>query len=373
MTAQNTLLSELEEALSRGSDERRVKTLQRITDLFVFGSSHFSGDHVAVFDNVFSHLIADVELSVRAALADRLAAIPNAPPKLIRRLAFDDAIDVAGPVLAQSSVLDNVTLVENANSKSQRHLLAISQRKTLAETVTDVLVERGNRDVALSVARNAGARFSEVGYVRLVKRSQGDDELTKSVGSRPEIPRQHFLRILTAASKAVRIALEAAHPEIAGEVQQAVAQVASAIQVNAAATSRDYAVARAFVESTQAFGRLNEGGVEAFARGGKFEETAVALAILSNLPIDVIERAMVQDREEAILIVVKAIGFSWPTAKAILVLCANGRSMSPHSVEQCQNIFSQLKRETAQKVVEFQRRRKVGDHFPAAESTGQID
>ena len=35
--------------------------------------------------------------------------------------------------------------------------MAISRRATLVETVTDVLVERGNRDVALSVARNAGA------------------------------------------------------------------------------------------------------------------------------------------------------------------------------------------------------------------------
>ena len=58
-------------------------------------------------------------------------------------------------------------------------MLAISRRKVLAETVTDVLVERGNRDVALSAAQNTGAKFSEAGYIRLVKRSEGDDELDK--------------------------------------------------------------------------------------------------------------------------------------------------------------------------------------------------
>ena len=56
------------------------------------------------------------------------------------------------------------SLVENAKTKSQEHLLAITKRKSLAETVTDVLVERGDRDVALSVAQNAGAKFSETGY-----------------------------------------------------------------------------------------------------------------------------------------------------------------------------------------------------------------
>ena len=233
MTAQNTLFRELEDALSHGSADRREKTLRRVTDLFVFGSSHFSGDHIAVFDGVFSHLVADIEQSARAALAERLAAIPNAPPTLIRTLAFDDAIEVAGAVLTQSEQLDNVSLVENAKTKSQQHLLAITLRKSLAETVTDVLVERGGRDVALSVAQNAGAKFSEAGYVRLVKRSEHDDELARSVGSRPEIPRHHFLKLLSTASKAVRLALEGAHPEHAGEIKQVVAKVATAIQEKA--------------------------------------------------------------------------------------------------------------------------------------------
>jgi uncharacterized protein (DUF2336 family) len=358
MTAQNTLINELEDALSQGSAERRAKTLQRVTDLFVFGSSHFSGDHVAVFDGVFSHLIADIELSARVALADRLAAIPNAPPKVIRALAFDDTIEVAGPVLARSDALDNVTLVENANTRSQEHLLAITQRKVLAETVTDVLVERGNREVALKVAQNAGAKFSDAGYVRLIKRSDRDDELAQSVGARPEIPRHHFLRLLSTASKAVRLALEAAHPGHASEIKNVVANVATAIQTKAAATSRDYAAARSLVEAMRTLGRLGESDVEAFARAGKFEETAAALAALSALPIDVIERAMVQDRSETILLVSKAIGLSWPTVRAVLLLRAGKRGVPASVLEQCLAVFNRLKRETAQEVVDFQRQRQ---------------
>ncbi len=363
MTANNAVIRELEEALAHGSAERRAKTLRRITDLFVFGSSHFSEDHVAVFDGVFSHLLADLELSARATLADRLSAIPNAPPKVIHTLAFDDAINVAGPVLRHSGLLDNVALVENARTKSQDHLLAISRRHALAETVTDVLVERGNREVALSVVQNAGARLSETGYVRLVKRSEGDDELAQSVGARPEIPRQHFLKLLTTASQAVRIALEAAHPHNAAEVRHVVADVATAIQAKSAAASRDYGAAQALVESMRDQGRLSEANVEAFARGEKFEETAVALALLANLPIGVVERAMVQDREETILIVAKATGLSWPTVKAVLLLCAGKRGMSSQALDECRTVFNKLKRETAQQVVAFQQKRDAGPPF----------
>jgi uncharacterized protein (DUF2336 family) len=197
MIANDSLISELEEAITHGTAERRAKTLRRITDLFVFGSGHFTEDHIALFDGVFSHLIAHIELSARATLAGQLAPISNAPPTIIRTLAFDDAIDVAGPVLAQSLQLDNVALVENARTKSQQHLLAISRRNSLAETVTDVLVERGDRQVVLNTAENRGAKFSEAGYVRLIKRSEGDDRLAYSVGARSDIPRHHFLRLLT--------------------------------------------------------------------------------------------------------------------------------------------------------------------------------
>ena len=84
----------------------------------------------------------------------------NSPPKLIRSLAFDDEIAVAGPVLVHSQQLSDADLVENAANKSQKHLLAIAQRLKLSEVVTDVLVERGDRQVVRKVARNNGACFS---------------------------------------------------------------------------------------------------------------------------------------------------------------------------------------------------------------------
>ena len=62
-------------------------------------------------------------------LAQRLAPIPKAPPKIIHTLAFDDLIEVAAPVLSQSERLDDAALMENARNKSQGHLLAISNRK----------------------------------------------------------------------------------------------------------------------------------------------------------------------------------------------------------------------------------------------------
>ncbi len=116
---------------------------------------------------------------------------------------------MARPLLTHSERLDDDTLIVGAKTKSQEHLLAISQRKMLSEGVTDVLVERGNQQVVVSTAANSGARFSEFGYSKLITRAGADDELALTVWSRPEIPREHLLTLFATASEAVRLKLEA--------------------------------------------------------------------------------------------------------------------------------------------------------------------
>src|SRR6478735_9467349 len=155
-----SLIPELEDVLAHGSPERRAMTLARITTLFLSGASQFNEDHVRLFDDVFGCLIAEIETKARAELSKRLAPVGNAPPQVVRKLATDDDIAVAGPVLAQSRRLRETDLVDIAKTKSQAHLLAISHRPGIAEPVTDVLVRRGDRSVIRSVAENRGAKLS---------------------------------------------------------------------------------------------------------------------------------------------------------------------------------------------------------------------
>ena len=137
-------------------------------DLFIVGAVQYSDEDVTRFDDVIIRLAVDIEISARALLAIRLAPIPNAPTGIIRSLAADDIIDIAGPVLTQSERLDDTTLAETPSKKGQEHLLAILRRRCLCEAVTDVLVERGDQQVVLSTAENRGAKFSETGFATLV-------------------------------------------------------------------------------------------------------------------------------------------------------------------------------------------------------------
>ena len=351
------LAEELNEAVLDTSPIRHAAMLQRVTDLFSFGSSKYSDDEIALFDDIFVRLATAIEVSARAKLANSLAKLPHAPPLITRTLAFDDAIEVAAPVLEHSERLDNATLVENARTKSQRHLLAISRRCRLDDIVTDVLVERGDRSVLLSAAANPGTKFSDTGFRALVNHSQRDDELADCVGSRRDIPRHHLLKLMANASHAVRTKLQAADPLMSDAIRNAVAEATAAIQSKTAAASREYSAACAHAKSLHAAGHMKEDTIAAFAEADQFEETTAALATLCELPIDVVERAMVQARAEAIMIIAKAIGLSWPTVKAVLKLRAGPRGLSAQELEGCLGTYSRLKRTTAEQIVTFQRKR----------------
>jgi uncharacterized protein (DUF2336 family) len=364
-----SLIDELESALASGSNAQRINMLSRITDLFVEGASRYSAGQISLFDEVMVKLVAAIEAKARAKLSHRLAPMHNAPLGVIRQLAFDDDIEVARPVLTTSERLEEADLVANASNKSQDHLAAIAERKSLSEAITEVLVARGDRQVVHSVARNAGARFSDAGFRMLVKRSNGDDTLAMQVGARRDVPRQHFLRLLQEASVAVRDRLEAENPDAGGAVETVLSEVVGGIRSETRKVSTDYAAARGRVEALHRAGRLGESDVHGYARERKFEETAIGLSLLCGVEIDVVERALFDPAHEMVLIFAKLAGFSSTSVKAILLLKAGHRSMSAHDLEQALTSFGRLQVETARRVLGFYRIR-LKSPIPAAALAG---
>jgi uncharacterized protein (DUF2336 family) len=351
------LIDELEATLSAGNDARRVEILSRLTDLFVGAAESYSVEQVCVFDDVMARLVGTIEAKARAVLAQRLAPIANAPSGVIHLLAFDDDIAVAEPVLQLSQRLDDAALVANANIKSQRHLFAISRRQQLSEAVTDILVHRGDRDVVHSVAQNAGARFSDAGFQTLVVSAADDDDLATFVGKRGDIPRRHLLMLLAKASAAVRARLTAENPQAAALIDEVVADVASEMRYGTRQASADFATAQAAVEQLHRLRRIGEAEVLQYARERKFEETAIALSILCDTPIDVVERALLDPGAEIVLILAKVAQFSVSTTKTLLLLRAADRGMSAKDLDQALASFNRLQPDTARRVLSFFRTR----------------
>lgn len=354
MAAATSLIPELEEVLQRGSRQKRAETLRRVTALFLDGARNYSAAHVDLFDDIFALLIEEIESKARAELANRLAPVSNAPIKVLRILANDDDIAVAGPVLKLASHLHEADLLDVARTKSQAHLQAISTRSALGEAVTDVLVRRGDREVVRSVADNRGARISETGFFRLVKRAEGDGILAEKVGLRPDIPPQLFRELLTRATAIVHKRLFAsANPELKAEIRRVLEKVSN--EVGARVGPRDFRAAQRAVLSLHRAGGMNEAALAAFADEGKYEETVVALAALAKVPIDVADRLMAGERPDPILIMCKAVGVGWPTVKSVIAVRSDGKPPASNGMDSAFANYDRLSVSTAQRVVRFWR------------------
>ena len=302
-----SFLQELEVAVSRGSVASRQRALWYATDLLMAG--RYTEDEIWTFGEIIERLEQEIELAARAQLAKRLARTDNAPVGIINKLAFDDSIEVAGPVLQHSERLDVRALIATARTKSQQHLLAISKRKSIAEDVTDVLVTRGNREVLNSVAANNGARFSKYGLLHLIKRSESDSILVEQLGRRKDIPRHLFQQLIAKASDNARKKLGQDRPEVASRIEALVTEATGALHSKFGPASPDYFVAKRAVAKQYQYGDLHESKICEYAQAHKLEEAMVGLSLLCSLPIDVVERALIDTSGEVLLILTKALGF----------------------------------------------------------------
>jgi uncharacterized protein (DUF2336 family) len=361
-----SFLRDLDEAVSRGTPESRERALWHTTDLMVAG--RYSDDEIWTFGEVIGRLADEIEVTARAQLARRLARFDQAPANIIHKLAFDDSIEVAGPILEQSTRLEPYALVANVCTRSQSHLLAISKRQTLDESVTDVLVTRGNQEVVNSVATNNGAHLSEFGFLYMVQRAEGDSILAEHLGLRKDIPRHVFQQLIAKASEDVKLRLQEERPEMVEQIQSMVSDVAGVLQSKFGPVSRSYFVAKRVVATQHRQGNLNENSISVYARTHKLEEVTIGLSLLCALPADVIERALLDKNRETLLILAKALNFCWATTMALLFLGAKDHRITAKELHDLEREFGSINIETSRSVLEFYQSRKNIDKNAAADT-----
>ena len=356
MTEARSFLQEINEAILQGSPESCARALWHATDILIAG--RYTEDQIWTFGEVIGRLAAEIELAARAELAKRLAHSDKAPKNLVKKLAFDDSIDVAGPMLRYSERIDAQTLVANARTKSQAHLLAIANRSFVPDVVTDELVTRGNREVVHSVAANNGARISDFGFLHMIRRSEGNSILAEQLGLRKEIPRHMFHQLIAKASDDVRRKLERERPELAGQIQNSVADVAGVLHSKFGPASKDYFNAKRAVTNQHQYGKLDENAILEYARGHKVEEAEVGLSLLCSLSVEVVERALADTGGELTLVLAKALDFSWETAMALLFLGAKDHRISAGHLEDMKDQYARLNVDTSRNVLKIYQSRK---------------
>ncbi len=352
MHQHKSLISELEDAVRRGSQKKRVETLRQITNLFLSANEQLNEEQILVFDQVLGHLITRVELTALVELSERLAPIHNAPLNVVHTLARDDEIAVAGPVLSMSDRLAMPDLIEIALAKSQSHLLAISKRSNIGKSLTDVLVERGDQEVIQKLAGNPGVQFSEQAYTRLIDQPEVDETLLETLGLRLDIPLNIFLRLLERVTEVVRTRLLAFVQDKRDDIKDVLASISNDVIENEE-VDLDFGAAGRVVQQMQKDGELDEFTLLEFAKRRQFAATVTALATLCAVPIDTMKHMLDDGRNEPLLVACKTAGFGWPTVRALLQDELLGRVSSQDDLGRLKSDYKKLSPSIAKQLLEF--------------------
>jgi hypothetical protein len=123
-------------------------------------------------------------------------------------------------------------------------------------------------------------------------------------------------------------------------------------EVAAKAAPRNYAAAMATVRALHKERTLTEADIAEYASSGHYEETIAGLATLCAVPVEVVDRLMNGERADPVLILARAVGFGWPTVRAVMNAKPSGKPSSQVLDSAFEN-FERLTAATAQRVVRF--------------------
>lgn len=373
-----TLAAELETAVQRSSPERRAWMLRKVAELFLATVDRLDEPQVDVFGDVLISLMEPVDASALIQLSRTLSEVDLAPRELIRRLASHDNASVAEPVLLRSRRLSDQDLIAIAGTRSERHLLAMSDRQTLGEGVTEALLARGYAGVACVLASNAGARFSVVGYRILVESAARHAGLAARLGTRSDLPPNVRSQLLLNGTEAVRSRLSQVAPpgatdtvKVADIVKTMGVRIAGAktsIKTTSITTASpakpatveardteargtvDYAEAETTALSLSRAGRLNDSTISRFGLDRDRRHVVAAVALLSTASSAVIAQLLAGESPQGFMVACRAARLDWSTAATILRGCGH-HAITQQELDEGRAMFDALPLSAAQHAV----------------------
>jgi uncharacterized protein (DUF2336 family) len=205
------------EAASRG-ERGSLGVLGSVNNPFANNNDCLNKEKARAVDDILCHRLENGETMALIEMSVVLASYMNAPSNIIHKLASHSEIAVARPVLVSSPAITTDHLVEIVKTKSQGHLLAVSERLHLDAAVTDALVDLGNKYVLYSVASNSGACFSLRGFAALVTASEGSDRIAEKLGLRRDLPTSLFRDLLSKVKEEIRMRILADRSDVPGSI-----------------------------------------------------------------------------------------------------------------------------------------------------------
>jgi len=230
-------------------------------------------------------LTRDQVTRVRQIISETLKDVADAPPEVIRTLAWDAEIIVSGPVLEFSPVLTDDDLLKIiTHGAATGKLNAISRRQNVPEPIVDALVDTSNIEAIGLLLGNRSAQIREETLDRVIERAADIESWHSPLVARPLLSMgaakklaafvaQNLLKELTSRKDFA--------PEVIAEIKAVVNKRLENpdAPANAEDSETPLEAAYAEVQKLASVDELHESSILAAAKKGKREFVIAALAL----------------------------------------------------------------------------------------------
>jgi len=256
---------------------------------------------------------------IRQILSEALKDVAHAPPEVIRRLARDAELVVAGPILRFSPVLTDEDLLEIIGAGPiPGALAAISRRAGINTQVCDAIAATDDAEAIAVLLGNPLAQIREETLDRLVHRAADIEAWHRPFVERPKLPArvaQRLARFVAADLLRTLAERDDLGPETASLVAQAVekriAEAAASPEAKAADRSKaDRSEAEARARALMECGQLTETTIDTALASGDLPFVTAALILLAHLPAKSVTKAIDTQSAKGIIAVTWKAGLS---------------------------------------------------------------
>jgi uncharacterized protein (DUF2336 family) len=275
-------------------------------------------------DEVLQILVCDQVTRVRQVIAETLKDVADAPPEIIRLLARDCELVVAGPVLECSPVLSDQDLLEIiAQTPIAGAVAAIARRPGLPQPVADAIGAGVDETAIAALLANPSAQIREETLDRIVDRAAHVAAWHRPLVERPRLSSgiakklagfiaDHLLRLLSERRDLDAATTAAVASVVKRRLGNGEARAPTAAAPAGTATSKtEDALARA--RQLRIHGKLDEAVVLA-AAGNDRTFARAALSVLAELPLEVVDRVLAAHSPKGVTALAWKSGFAMRAA-----------------------------------------------------------
>lgn len=258
--------------------------------------------------DILLSLLRHAETQLKQAVAERLSVLHQAPLRLILQFINDD-IDVAKPVLTQSTALNDLDLLYIIQSRDSPFWQAIAERQNLGEHVVDTLVDMKDVATTQKLVENIDITFTDYALGKIAKMASDTDMLNDCLISRGHTSRGDFARRIYAyASDAVKEMMT----EKLGTLSQDVADAMDDVMAEfIEATPHHFMPSGSMLKAAEMFmeqGKLNKILMLNTLKRGQIASFIAQFTKFSGLPLAVVVAMLQQKSGHSLAIACKANG-----------------------------------------------------------------